>query len=231
MAVSYPQTRYRPPPESTRVVLVRHGQSEPAHPERPFPLVDGHGDPKLTELGHRQAEATANKLKSETFDAIYVSPLTRTHQTAAPLAEDLGIEPTVITDLREVFLGEWEGGLFRHMMHTDHEAVAQFRRTLEWASVPGAETNAALIKRTSNALSGLRELHRGEKFVCFVHGGVIAALLAHATGGDLAPFAGSDNAALHRLVITDARWTLRCYNDIGHLDGLLTPSSAQDQPA
>ena len=46
----------------------------------------------------------------EPIDAIYVTTLRRTHETAAPLAARLGITPIEEPDLREVFLGEWEGG-------------------------------------------------------------------------------------------------------------------------
>ena len=107
------QYRFEPLAGATTVLLVRHGESAPAHPERPFPLVDGHGDPPLDPVGHEQAQQLADRLANERIDAIYVTNLCRTLQTAAPLAERLGIEPVVEPDLREVYLGEWEGGQFR----------------------------------------------------------------------------------------------------------------------
>ena len=55
----------------------------------------------------------AERLKQHAIDAIYVTTMQRTHQTAAPLAAALGITPRVEPDLREVFLGEWDGGEFR----------------------------------------------------------------------------------------------------------------------
>ena len=60
-----------------------------------------------------QAERLTERLRHEHIDAIYVTTLQRTHQTAAPLAAVLGITPIVEPDLREVFLGDWEGGVFR----------------------------------------------------------------------------------------------------------------------
>src|SRR5436190_18993850 len=89
------QHRYSPPPGATTVLLVRHGESAPAHPDRPFPLVDGHGDPSLDPVGHEQAKRLAERLAGEHLDAIYVTNLCRTAQTAAPLAQRLGIEPIV----------------------------------------------------------------------------------------------------------------------------------------
>ncbi|MQY04759.1 hypothetical protein ACRB68_28210 [Actinomadura sp. RB68] len=56
------------------------------------------------------------RLAGERVDAVYVTPLRRTHQSAAPLALALGVEPVVEDGLREVHLGEWEGGAFRRMV-------------------------------------------------------------------------------------------------------------------
>src|SRR3954471_25011451 len=107
------QARFRRPPGATEIFLVRHGESEPAVEGSAFPLVDGHGDPALAPEGRAQAERVADQLGDETFSAIYVTTLRRTHETAAPLAARVGMDPVVEADLREVHLGDWEGELFR----------------------------------------------------------------------------------------------------------------------
>ena len=48
----------------------------------------------------------AHRLAGERIDAIYVTSLRRTGQTAAPLAAKLGLTPHVERQLREVGLGE-----------------------------------------------------------------------------------------------------------------------------
>lgn len=229
----YPQTSFATPPGATRITLVRHGQSQAADTDGPdFPRVDGHGDPPLTELGHRQAAAVGERLQSEAIDALYVSTLTRTHQTAAPLAAALGLTPTVEADLREVFLGDWEGGLFRHILHQqEHPAAIKFRQTYDWGVVPGAETNEELTKRTSDALLRIHAAHADQHVVCFVHGGVIAALCGHANDCHMRGFAGSDNAAVHRLVLTDDYWFIRAFNDTNHLSDCGTPPAEITQHA
>ena len=112
-AEGFRQHRFELPAGSTTVLLVRHGESAPAHPERPFPLRGGHGDPPLDAVGEKQAQLLADRLASERIEAIYVATLQRTRQTAAPLAARLGCPVIEEPDLREVFLGEWEGGQFR----------------------------------------------------------------------------------------------------------------------
>src|SRR5688572_7620320 len=111
--LEYRQPRFAPPPGATELILVRHGESAPARLDTPFRLVDGHGDPELAPEGRAQAERVGERLAREHIDAIYVTSLCRTAQTAAPLASRLGLEPVVERDLREVFLGDWEGGVFR----------------------------------------------------------------------------------------------------------------------
>ena len=92
---SYRQHRFRRPPGATEILLVRHGESEPAVPGRPFPLVDGHGDPALAPEGHVQADAVGRRLADQELDAIYVTTLRRTVETAAPLVALTGLQPRV----------------------------------------------------------------------------------------------------------------------------------------
>ena len=104
-------TASRRPPGATTLLIVRHGESAAAAPGPAVPdCATATATRELDPVGVRQAELLADRLQHETIDAIYVTTLRRTHQTAAPLAARLGITPVVEPDLREVFLGEWEGG-------------------------------------------------------------------------------------------------------------------------
>jgi 2,3-bisphosphoglycerate-dependent phosphoglycerate mutase len=214
------QIRFAPPPGSTQVILVRHGESAPLRNGEPFELLDGHGDPHLSELGQWQAERVGDRLKSEDVGAIYVSTLTRTHQTAAPLAAHLGLEPVVEPDLREVFLGEWEGGLYRQRAAEGDPAFRQMQLEERWDAIPGGESNASLTARTVAVLEQIHQRHPDQLIVVVVHGGVIGALLAHAAQSRPFAFMGADNGSIHHLVLTEQRWIVRRYNDTGHLGDL-----------
>src|SRR5437763_14144497 len=109
----YRQVRFTPPAGSTELLLVRHGESEVVVAGQSFPLLDGQGDPALSPEGAGEAAKVCTRLEGEDIDAIYVSPLRRTAETAEPLGRRLGMAPTVERDLREVHLGEWEGGVYR----------------------------------------------------------------------------------------------------------------------
>ncbi len=154
MVKTYPQTEFSPPPGSTRLVLIRHGQSVPLVGNETFALVGGHGDPHLSPRGVMQAERVAERLLGEHISAIYASSLTRTQQTAAPLATRCELEVRIEPDLREVLLGVGEGGRFRIMVEEEHPAVAAVRASKDWGEIPGAETNLELTDRVVVRSSG-----------------------------------------------------------------------------
>lgn len=225
-AASYPQHFYEAPPKASQVLLIRHGQSQAFNPASPFALVDGHGDPPLSNLGEHQAELVGRRLSEEPVDHIYVSSLTRTHQTAAPLAKRLGMTPLVEPDLREVFLGEGEGGRFREMAANDHPAAVALRENAEWGEVPGAETNKQLTDRTVGAVRRIAAAHPNQMVAAFCHGGVIAAVLGYVMGVGAMTFNGARHTSISHLVIEPpakdpAHWTLRLFNDGSHA-GTLT---------
>ena len=92
---SFSQRPYVGPPGSTELLLVRHGASADSLEGETFELVEGQGDPPLSEAGRHQAEQVGLRLAQEPFDALYVSTLQRTAQTAAPLVARSGMNPVV----------------------------------------------------------------------------------------------------------------------------------------
>ncbi len=224
----YGQRAFQAPEGATEILLVRHGQSAPYRDGEPFPLVDGHGDPPLSPHGRWQAERVADRLRHVEIDAVYVTTLRRTHETAAPLVALLDLYPLVEPDLREVHLGEWEGGVFRAMAAQGHPAFAQIDATQDWAAIPGAETAAALRARVRAAIERIHEAHPGERVVAVSHGGAIGAVLAEASGARTLAFASADNASISHLVVVGDRWIVRRFNDTGHLAGEL--SAAAEAP-
>jgi len=218
----YRQLRFTPPPGSTELILVRHGESEPSHPDRPFPRVDGHGDPALSPEGREQAARVCARLAGEHIDAIYVTKLRRTHETAANLALTTGLTPIVDPDLHEVHLGEWEGGAYRWHVAEGHPIALEMYRQQRWDVIPGAEPQEEFAARCERGVRRIAAAHPDQRVAVFVHGGVIGQILAHATGARGFAFAGADNASISHLVVMGDRWMLRRFNDTTHLDEHLT---------
>jgi len=214
----YPQLRFIMPPGATEIVLVRHGESMPVDPARPFPLLDGRGDPELAPGGRAQAVLIAERLAKSEVHAIYVTPLRRTAETAEPLASRLGLVPVVEAGLVEVHLGEWGDGSYRQKVSERDPLAIEMISKERWDVIPGAESNEEVRARVEDAIERIAARHRDQRVVAFAHGGSIGAVLARAAGSRPFAFVGSDNGAISRLVVDRDRWLIRSFNDRSHLD-------------
>lgn len=217
---SFEQSPYELPPGSTEVVLVRHGASEAAVVGSRFPLVDGHSDPALSDAGKAQAESVPARLAGEEISGLFVSSLRRTQETAAPLAAALGLEPVVIRDLREVYLGDFEGGEYRIRAGRGDPIIQQVFAEERWDAIPNGESWQDFGARVSAGIAQIVAAVGPETTaVAVVHGAVIGQLCRQATESRPFAFVHSDNCSVSRLVVlADGRWLLRSFNDISHLD-------------
>jgi broad specificity phosphatase PhoE len=133
---------------------MRHGQT---HANVSGELDTAHPGLDLTDLGRAQAAAAAKAIADERLDAIYVSSRVRTHQTAAPTAEDRGLEPVQLDGLQEIDAGDFE-------MRSDHDAVAGYIGSVAtWLEghlahrMPGGETGEEFLARYDAAVRTIVE--------------------------------------------------------------------------
>jgi broad specificity phosphatase PhoE len=157
----------------TRVLLVRHGQSEWNAQGR----WQGQADPALSELGRTQARHAARSVGA--VDAIISSDLQRATETAAILSAELGIGPVLTDpDLRERHAGEWQG-LTRAEIHQgwpgyldapDGAAGWEPRRP------PGWEPDGSVLARATTALIRIHETIAGGDALVVTHAGLIYAV-------------------------------------------------------
>ncbi|MBB3994923.1 putative phosphoglycerate mutase [Sulfitobacter undariae] len=211
------QHRFAPAKGACDILLIRHGETQAAKRGEMFPMIDGQGNPALRPEGEAQAVAVGERLRSEPIDAIYVTTMQRTRQTAAPLAAALGITPLVEADLREVFLGDWDGGEFRFRAAENDPAFIRAREKECWGELPGAETFVELQTRVVRGLRRIAAAHPDQLVAVVVHGGVVGAALAAATGSRNFGFNGADNGSISRVVIHGEQMILRGFNDVSHL--------------
>lgn len=216
---AFAQTGFVAPPGATEILLVRHGASAPHVEGETFDLVEGHGDPPLAPEGIEQAELAAQRLidTGEPIAAVYVTTLQRTAQTAAPLLERLGLEPTVVADLREVYLGDWEGGEFRRRIADADPIAQQMMAEQRWDVIPGGEPAHQFENRVRRGIERIAGDHPDQLVVAVVHGGVIGQIMNIATGSSGFAFTGANNASISHLVVDGEKWIVRCWNDTSHL--------------
>ena len=180
---------------TTRVLLVRHGQSE----WNALGKWQGQADPPLSDLGRAQARAAAHSLGA--LDAVYASDLQRATETAVIIAQQLGIGPVMLdAALRERDAGEWSG-LTREEIHERYPGYLPDDRHRAFAPddgepkrPPGWEPDGQLRARVLDALQRIHEAVPDGDVLAITHGGVIYVLEDHL--GD--PF--------HRLANGEGRW-------------------------
>lgn len=220
------------PKGATEIVLVRHGSSGQEPGGRPAGLVDGHADPGLTERGREQALAAAERLCTESVARMFVTPLRRTAETAAPLAARLGHEPVVIADLREVHLGDWERDFRVRIAERDPLSADIFAKQ-RWDVIPNAESMDSFAARVRNGMDRVAGLTGPDATaIAVVHGGVIAEICRQATGSTAFAFLYAENGSISRVMrLAGGRWVLRSFNDIAHLAGMQAAPSVPDGQA
>jgi broad specificity phosphatase PhoE len=213
-------TGRRRAPSATLVLLVRHGATETTGKELPGRAPGLH----LSDTGRRQAEDVAGRIsamaqpppndlpkgngqrpKPPRVAAVYASPLERTRETAAPIAEALGLDVVPDEGLLELDMGEWTGMELKAAMKRKEWATIQ--RYPSGFAFPGGESFLAMQTRMVSTLDRLRVAHPGETVVAVSHADPIRAAVAHAMGTHLDLF--------QRVVVSPCSLTAIAYGDSG----------------
>lgn len=160
----------------TVILLVRHGATPTTGQVLPGRAPGLH----LSDAGRSQAEAAAERLAGLPVTALYVSPLERAVETAAPSAITTGLTPIEEPGLLECDFGDWTGEPLAALAelpawHDLMTAPASFR-------FPGGESIVELWTRVTSTLERLRSVHAGELVACFSHADPIRVAIAAAMG-------------------------------------------------
>jgi probable phosphoglycerate mutase len=208
--------------DSTRILLVRHGQSE-GNAEGRF---GGHTATPLSPRGRRQAEATAHALATERLSAIHSSDLPRAVETAMPLARLTGLDVEQSSAFRERSVGVMEGLTFEEAA-TEHpeQYAALIRRDFEHVLL-GGESYRQMLDRAVSRLDLVIEQHRGASVAVFSHTGTICILTLHLMGALDAPtlrpvWVATANCGITRIELRrDGFVRVQAVNDTRHLSNL-----------
>lgn len=161
----------------TELYLIRHGESL-GNAKRIFL---GHADWDLSTLGYLQAEETARELASVRFDALYSSDLIRALHTAAPHAARHGLELIPCSDLRELFVGDWEEAAMDSLLGDERYTVG-WRHEFGTFTFPNGEDVYLGSERITRALRSIAERHEGERVLVVFHAAAIRSFWCRTLG-------------------------------------------------
>lgn len=203
----------------TRFCLIRHGETAWNAEGR----LQGQVDVSLSPAGEVQAQAAARGLAEERFAAIYASDLARAQQTAAALAQTLGLPVIAHEGLRERHYGAFQSLTYSEARSLYPAQYARFEARDADFDFMGGESLRDFAARVLACVSGIAARHANENVLIVTHGGVLDVLHRHASGKLLtAPRDfGIPNAAINWMVVHQGKWTLTQWADTRHLSETL----------
>jgi 2,3-bisphosphoglycerate-dependent phosphoglycerate mutase len=201
--------------EATRLYLVRHAQSQGNTGED---LASGDAD--LTDVGREQARRLGERLKTQKISRVYASPLRRTQQTAAAIADATGLEVIPKADLREVELGQADHDI-RKLPDKERAKVARLIMSQgTWDAFPGSEGSDVARNRVRGVIREIVNDHPGERLVVVAHAAFIQTFVSVVLGLQRDFIFYPFNASITSIRAKDGRFVLWRMNDIAHLDGM-----------
>ncbi|MGW0928742.1 bifunctional RNase H/acid phosphatase [Streptomyces sp. NPDC002644] len=201
------------------LVLLRHGET-PLTPQKRF-SGSGGSDPSLSEIGREQARRAAALLAARgTVQAIVSSPLARTRETAAVVADRLGLPVEIDEGLRETDFGAWEGLTFGEVMERHPDDLDAWLASPDARPTGGGESFQATAARVEEARDRLIAAYAGRTVLLVTHVTPIKTIVRLALGAPSEALfrmelsAASISAVAH---YADGNASLRLFNDTSHL--------------
>lgn len=165
-----------------RLYMVRHGQIV-NYDKIP---VCGYTDIDLTEVGILQLERLAERLRLAPINAIYSSDLQRSVRGAQIIACHHDVPLYQLSDLREMYFGDWEGLTLEEIRARFPEELKNRKKGLiDFKPPGGGESIGHLNKRIISTFKKILEEQYGNDFLIVGHGAVNRVILCHALGLDL----------------------------------------------
>lgn len=200
------------------LLLIRH-----ALPIR-IEQADGAADPPLAELGQQQAVALAEHLVGEGVQVLVTSPLRRAMETAAPVADRLGLTADVVDGLAEYDRGSsWYIPIEELRAAGDPRWLSYLDE--HWGTDDGLDPSgfrAGVVQ----AVEDLIEANPGRRVAAVAHGGVINAYVAHVLQTPSpGVFEPSYTSITRVLASRDGHRMMKSMNEAVHVRGLLPPGS------
>lgn len=206
----------------TKIILVRHGQTEWNRNER----FRGHADIPLNATGKRQAEATGKRVASEWRpSAIYTSPLSRAVDTGQAIADHLAksfqarVPVQAIPDLSDIDYGDWQGLTPEEARLRWPTEINAWYISPQTVHIPSGESLEDLRLRAMRVVGQLIERHAEETIAIVGHTVINRVILLGMLGLGNERFwhLRQDTCAINLIEAENGAFTLATMNDTCHL--------------
>lgn len=200
---------------TTKFILVRHGQTEWNRVER----FRGQVDIPLNETGKAQAQKVAARLAGDKIDVLYASPLSRTMQTAEPIAAGHQLEIQKHDTLMDIDIGALEGLTVEEAKQSFPEVIDKWMNAPGHVKFPKGESIKTVANRLQALLEELSTRHPDQTVALVSHRVMCHILVCLVLGLDLDAMWSirQDNACINRFEKTERGYVLTLLNETGHL--------------
>lgn len=200
---------------STNLYLVRHGETEWNTEKR----MQGHKDSPLTENGKLQTSWLGEVLHDIEFDAIYASSSNRTKQTAEIVRSNRNL-PIILSDnLKEIYMGEWEGRLTHEVEEEYPEDYYNFWYNPNIYKPKIGETFYDVQNRAIPEINNIITKHSGKNILVVTHTVTLKIIMSTFENRSISnlwdpPYIHP--TSLSCVEIIDDKYSIKLYGDTTH---------------
>jgi len=200
------------------ILLIRHGETA-WNREQVF---RGRSDIALADRGREQARLLAERLAEEDLEAVYSSSLSRSRETAEPVAKAHGLRVRVDDRLTDMSYGQWEGRQHEEVKREHPDLYRTWIEAPHTFRPPGGERLSEVVARAWPAMGEIGRRHREGRVAVVTHRVVCKLLLCSAVGAGEAAFwrVRVDTASISIVETGDDLWVVTRVNDTHHLEEL-----------
>jgi broad specificity phosphatase PhoE len=200
---------------STRVILVRHGETQWNRERR----CQGFTDVPLSEVGLEQAERLSRALSRESLAAVFSSDLIRARKTAEIIARPHQLPVQVDARLRELNQGILEGQNMEGLLAHHAELLKAWMADPAHTQMPQGESLLEIQARGWAAIREIVERHPDRTVAVVAHNLLNVAVICRALDLDLNHFRRlkQHSSAINEIEFGLHGTTLIRLNDIHHL--------------
>jgi broad specificity phosphatase PhoE len=160
---------------SKKIHLIRHGETNWNKEKR----IQGRSESTLTEQGKQQAAGLRLQLATTNIEHVFCSSSVRTRETADILFESSSAVIEYCDELREIYLGSWEGALWPQMLLTFPEDAQAFWERPHQFNLTGAETFLDVQQRGVKKFLEIVSDSNAADIAIISHGVLIKSILCY----------------------------------------------------
>ncbi|MEE8163315.1 MAG: histidine phosphatase family protein [Anaerolineae bacterium] len=203
----------------TRIILVRHGQTEWNIESGAGERFRGRVDLPLDDTGLAQAHALAERLANRLIVAVYSSPLKRAVETARPIAQQLSLPVQPLPAVIDINYGDWQGLSSAEVAKVYPDLYRRWLEKPHLVKFPSGESLRQVRLRGMATLKEVTARHEGRVVLLVAHQVVNKVLVCAMLGLDNCHFwrIRQDNGCINVFEHQDGIFAAVLVNDTCHL--------------